>query len=193
MCGLLLVDTHWSMMILPLLSYVTRWLTSRTSATNRYDPCLSNMCNYVVISVAENLEFPTQPEACAARSLQFRWLLSSRANSLSPVVISPEKRTLTLPKFTLSLTRKVLSIKSPRNPSSPNPQPPALMAASSNLSTGKRSTTSALSPACKRLRTASSLSLVYSSVSIKLLIGFLEGVGLSISPSLPLFATPLNF
>jgi len=64
------------------------------------------------------------------------------------------------------------------------------MVTSSSLSTG---TTSALSPASKRCRTTSALAPVYSSVPIKVLIAFLEGMGLAISPSLPSICTPFKF
>jgi len=53
--------------------------------------------------------------------------------------------------------------------------------------------TSALSPASKRRRTTSSLAPVYSSVSIKVLTAFLEGMGLAISSFLPIICTPFKF
>jgi len=67
------------------------------------------------------------------------------------------------------------------------------MATSSSSGIGKRSSTWALSPAGKRLCTASSLSLVYSSLSIKILTAFLEGMELTISPPLPIICNPFKF
>ena len=64
---------------------------------------------------------------------------------------------------------------------------------SSSSVTGKRSSTSTLSPAGKRLRTASPTSLVFSSVSFKLLTAFLEGKGLVISPPLPIICNPSGY
>ena len=64
------------------------------------------------------------------------------------------------------------------------------MATSSSSSTG---TTLALIPASQHQRTFSSLVPVYSSVSIKVLTAFLEGMGLVILPSLPIVCTPFNF
>ena len=50
-----------------------------------------------------------------------------------------------------------------------------------------------MSPAGKRLHAASPPSLVFSSVSIKLLTAFLEGMGLAISPPLPIICNPFRF
>jgi len=75
-------------------------------------------------------------------------------------------------------------------PISPNPHPPAQMATSSRSSTD---TPSALSLASKCRRTTSSLAPVYSSISIKILTAFLEGIGLVISPSLPIVCNPFKF
>jgi len=99
-------------------------------------------------------------------------------------------------------TRKALTKLSLSHPKSPllqpfkKPQslqtiiPPTQMATSSSSSTG---TTLALIPASQHRRTFSSLVPVYSSVSIKVLTAFLEGMGLVILPSLPIVCTPFNF
>jgi len=64
------------------------------------------------------------------------------------------------------------------------------MVTSSSLNTG---TPSALSPTSKRRHTTFSLAPVYSSVSIKVLTAFLEGIGLVILSSLPIVCTPFKF
>jgi len=64
------------------------------------------------------------------------------------------------------------------------------MATSSSSNTG---TPSAVNPASQRRRMTSSLALVYSSASIKVLTAFLEGMGLVILPSLPIVCTPFKF
>jgi len=67
------------------------------------------------------------------------------------------------------------------------------MATSSNSVTGKRSSSSAMVSAGKRLRTESPKLPVLSYVSIKLLTAFLEAKGLAISPPLPIICKPFGF
>ena len=142
------------------------------------------MCNQVVNSVVENFELSHHPRYVWLGVFNFGGSSAHEPTmSLSPPEKSSRPKSLSHQK---TLTRNPFLLKNLNLSKS-------MATFSSSSITGKLISTSTMSSASKRLRTASPPSPVFSSISVKLLTAFLKGMGLAISPPLPIICNPFRF